>query len=234
MAKVNFGPLANDARGKIAGIVYSKNKSGAYTRTKVTPANPSTPAQTLVRQNLGNLAQQWSGTLASSDRAAWTSYAATYPRLDVFGNSIVLNGLNMFISLNTVLLNTGNPIATDPPANNIVTPIPTDPAYIQVVESTGILHFSQTGAQVDGDDVYYLFAAAPMAAGRNPVKSDYRFIGTLTPGTTAFPVYQQAGVLYKAKFGNWQVGQKLCLLIATMRTGSGLTTTGLQLQGIST
>jgi hypothetical protein len=55
MAKINFGQTVNDARGKLGGTVFSKNKSGAYTRRKVTPANPRTVAQSRVRNFFGTL-----------------------------------------------------------------------------------------------------------------------------------------------------------------------------------
>ena len=38
--KIKFGSEVVDGRGKIGGHVYSKNKGGAYKRTKVTPSNP--------------------------------------------------------------------------------------------------------------------------------------------------------------------------------------------------
>ena len=49
MAKIKFGMMMTDARGKLGGQVFSKNKGGAYVRTKVTPSNPQTIAQTTRR-----------------------------------------------------------------------------------------------------------------------------------------------------------------------------------------
>lgn len=233
MAKINFGPLANDARGKVAGIVYSKNKSGSYTRTKVTPANPRTAAQTLVRQTLSTLTKAWSGTLTNGERASWKAYAATYPRLNVFGNSIVLNGLNMFLSLNSVLQNTGNAISTTPPASNVINPIPIDPTSF-AAQTAPLVEFSQTALAIDTDDMFYIFAARPLPAGRQPVKSDYRFLEALAPSTGTFPAVLNIGTAYTAMFGPILSGVRISILVATFRTGSGLTTPGLALNGIST
>jgi hypothetical protein len=53
MAKIKFGMMMTDARGKLGGHVFSKNRSGAYVRTKVTPVNGQTTAQTGVRAIFG-------------------------------------------------------------------------------------------------------------------------------------------------------------------------------------
>lgn len=45
MAKIKFGMMMTDARGKLGGQVFSKNRSGSYVRTKVTPVNPQTTTQ---------------------------------------------------------------------------------------------------------------------------------------------------------------------------------------------
>ena len=58
--KLKFGAIVTDGRGKIGGHVASKNRSGAYLRTKVTPSNPNTVAQVQVRSILASLSQSWS------------------------------------------------------------------------------------------------------------------------------------------------------------------------------
>ena len=45
-----FGPDVTEKRGKTAGIIYSKNKSGHYTKGRVIPRNPNTNAQSVNRQ----------------------------------------------------------------------------------------------------------------------------------------------------------------------------------------
>src|SRR3546814_3353017 len=49
ISKVKFGALMTDARGKLGGHVFSKNRAGSYLRTKVTPVNQQTSYQTSVR-----------------------------------------------------------------------------------------------------------------------------------------------------------------------------------------
>jgi len=48
MAIIKFSAIVSDARGKIGGNVFSRNKGGSYIRSYVKPINPSTPKQTQV------------------------------------------------------------------------------------------------------------------------------------------------------------------------------------------
>jgi hypothetical protein len=232
MAKVNYGTIVNDARGKVNGTVFSKNKSGAYVRRKVTPANPNTGRQSAARSYLAQLSQGWSGTLNAAERAAWISYAQTYPRLDVFGNAVTLSGMNMFVSLNAVLLNSGLTIITTPPASNALSPIPIDGAGLTLVAPHTIT-FNETAAGSPTTTLFYIFAAKYLPAGRAVQKSDWRFLNTYVQGTVVFPATIDVGMDYVAKFGAMGSGQNVSLLIATMDPASGLTTVGVIQSGIT-
>jgi hypothetical protein len=231
MAKINFGTIANDARGKINGTVYSKNKSGAYVRKKVTPANPRTTAQTTMRQYFAQLSQAWSGTLTASQRAAWIAFAQNYPRNDIFGASIGLSGINMYVALGTVMLLGGETPSATPPGSNVVTPIPTS-SVAGTITHPGTLKFEQTGAAASTDLAYWVFAARPLPAGVIPQKSDFRFICQATALVSA-PGPVDVSANYTNKFGAFAEGQQIALLVATVDTTSGLLTTGQVISGIA-
>ena len=60
MGLIKFGAFVTDIRKSIGGSTFSRNTYGAYVRNKVTPVNPSTTYQQLVRQYMAQLAQDWS------------------------------------------------------------------------------------------------------------------------------------------------------------------------------
>ena len=70
--KIKFGAIVTDGRGKIGGHVASKNRSGAYMRTKVTPSNPNTASQSQARSILASASQNWRN-LTDSQRKAWNN-----------------------------------------------------------------------------------------------------------------------------------------------------------------
>lgn len=230
MAKINFGEVVNDARGKIAGIVFSKNKSGAYTRTKVTPVNPNSPAQQAVRSFFAQLAQNWSAVLTAAQRAAWTAYAVTYPRTDIFGNSLTLNGMNMYIALNSRLLLTGNALINTPPLTNAVNPAVWGPNFPAC--SLIALTVQEIAPSSDASAWNFLFCTKSLPPGRSPSPSDYRFVyAAVDPGAAgALDVFSH----YAAVFGTPVLGGYIYGLISTLDVSTGLMSVGQPIYAIVT
>lgn len=117
MAKVKFGALAQDARGKIDGVVYSKNQFGAYIRQKVSPVQPQTARQTLVRERQTTLSKRFSTIITEAQRQAWNGFGKVNPVVDVFGNPQALTGVAAYLRLNQVILNAGGAEIDTPPAD---------------------------------------------------------------------------------------------------------------------
>jgi hypothetical protein len=99
MAKIKFGMMMTDARGKLGGQVFSKNRSGAYIRTKVTPTNPQSTFQSAVRQSFGAFSQAWSG-LTDAQRTAWDGAVSQWSTTDIFGDLKNPTGKNLYLRLN--------------------------------------------------------------------------------------------------------------------------------------
>lgn len=114
MAKVLFTAVVADMRNKLNGTVFSKNRYGAYTRTKVTPVNPQTTFQTSVRQNFGNTSASWRG-LTQAQRNGWIAQAEFFPIIDIFGNSKILSGQALFVQVNRNLNTAGQSAITAAP-----------------------------------------------------------------------------------------------------------------------
>lgn len=106
MAKILFTAFLADARNKVAGTVFSKNRYGAYTRTKVTPVNPNTAAQAAVRGRLAARATAWRG-LTELQRQSWIDAAPSFPFTDIFGASKILSGQALYNKLNLQLAAAG-------------------------------------------------------------------------------------------------------------------------------
>lgn len=111
--------MMTDARGKLGGQVFSKNRAGAYVRTKVTPVNPRTSHQQDSRFLLGSLSQQWSG-LTRAQIEAWNSAVSDWARTDIFGDLRNPTGKNLFTALNKNLIQAGFPAVTLPPERKVM------------------------------------------------------------------------------------------------------------------
>lgn len=103
MAKIKFGMMMTDARGKLGGQVFSKNRAGAYVRTKVTPSNPRTISQMESRSILGTLSAGWNA-LTDAQRASFNNAVSAWQKTNIFGDMVKPTGKNLYTSLNKNLL----------------------------------------------------------------------------------------------------------------------------------
>ena len=106
MAKIKFGMMMTDARGKLGGQVFSKNRAGAYVRTKVTPSNPRTITQMESRSILGTLSAGWNA-LTDAQRASFNNAVNAWQKTNIFGDIVKPTGKNLYTSLNKNLLQAG-------------------------------------------------------------------------------------------------------------------------------
>jgi hypothetical protein len=201
MAKIKFGMMMTDARGKLGGQVFSKNKGGAYVRTKVTPTNPQTTFQTGVRTLFALFSQQWSG-LSDAARSAWDGAVSNWSTTDIFGDLKNPTGKSLFLRLNQRAVNAG------------YTSFTAVPAKAEMVE--GIVtevEIGISGAEINVSDVYtgsgarVVFSGTPvLSAGttyaKNRLRDIYNELGSNVDPATMYSAYV-------ARFGVPTVGANI-------------------------
>lgn len=202
MAKIKFGMMMTDARGKLGGQVFSKNRSGAYVRTKVTPANPQTSYQQANRSALGLTSSQWSG-LTPSQRTAWNNAVTEWQKTNVFGDLVKPTGKNLFTSLNKVIIEyfPSTPLLVLPPSK---TEFPTfSIASASLSEASGIVLISLAGGVSESTN-FRVRATPVLSPGTSYVKNQLRSL----PGV--FNVDETGRIVitteYASRFGAFSVG----------------------------
>ena len=199
--KLKFGAIVTDGRGKIGGHVASKNRAGAYLRTKVTPSNPNTVAQMQARSILASLSQMWQ-TLTDSQRSGWNEAVKEWGTTDIFGDIKKPSGINLFVKLNSNLLNVGIPILSDVPAKSEVPAvIVLDATYTISTDNISIIFNNGLANGYIG-----LVRATPkLSAGVSFVKSEFRVIGYNNVVLDNLTL----GNAYSARFGIPSVGDNI-------------------------
>lgn len=175
--KAKWGALMVDGRGKIGGHVASKNRGGAYLRTKVTPSNPNSSAQSKARSILSSLSQQWR-TLTDTERLAWNEAVKDWATTDIFGDAKNPSGLNLFVKVNSNISNVEGDLLTTPPEKMEVPS--SNLASISYDVSSGILSVNIDGLLADGVQTI-VRATPPMSQGVTFVKNQLRVIGVGAP-----------------------------------------------------
>lgn len=222
MAKVKFGALAQDARGKIDGIVYSKNQFGAYARQKVSPVQPRGNRQTLVRERLATLSKRFSTVITEAQRQAWNGFGKVNPVVDVFGNPQALTGIAAYNRLNNVILEAAGTRIDTPPADLEVIGLLSMTAVASA--GGGTLAITFTATPVGANEKLYIWASQGLNAGRQFFQSNLRFIGVSAAAQTS-PF--AAGTLYTTKFGSLIQDQAIGLLVGVCDVTKGAVTPGI-------
>lgn len=212
---IKWGSLVVDGRGKIGGHVASKNRGGAYMRTKVTPTNPQTQAQALVRNRLANFSSAWR-TLTQSVRNAWNVAVSDFQKTNVFGDIKSPSGLNLYVKLNANLEQVGVAALTSPPLPadiGDITNVTADP------DSTlNTFDVSFLPDPVPANTAFVLEVTRQLSPGINFVKNEYRFL-MFFDAATASPV--DIHLQYTAKFGALVEGQKIGVKLTPVNKTTG-------------
>lgn len=213
-----------DGRGKINGSVASKNRAGAYVRTKVTPVNPNTSYQQTARFTLTQLSQAWR-SLTEAQRLAWNAAVSDFQTTDIFGDLRKPTGKNLFTRLNINLTNAGQSIISSPPL----------PSQVEGCGLTGLTISVGTPtyevATVGGAAgiTMLVFATPGLSAGVSFVKSELRLIGTFAANASS-PVDIETD--YLAKFGAPAVGTKVFVEVIPVNNATGQAGTRSQVSAI--
>lgn len=190
--------------GSIAGTTHSHNRAGQYTRNRRSPVQPvGTGRRAFIRSRFGNASTAYGG-LTSSQQAAWQTYADSHPIVDSLGQSIKLTGHQMYVAINTQLLNCGAAQSSVPPVSAVVAP-PVVTVYTAVA-STGVVTITMTASGLAADFILIAFAR-PQSGGRSQVSAFWQ--ADHVPGNSVGNATEGAKVV--AQFGALVVGQRLFL-----------------------
>ena len=227
MAKIKLSAIVSEMRGKLNGSVFSRNRGGAYLRTKVTPLNPQTLAQTLVRSSFTAVSQSWK-SLTQGERDAWDSAVNNFIGTDIFGDQKTPSGFNLFMSLNKNLLDVGAATLTLPPVPSAVQAF----TSLALSADTGGGTFDMlASAVVAADTAIKVFATPGVSPGKSFVKSEFRQIGVLPAAALAA---QDFAAEYQATFGLLpSVGLKVFIKYVPVNTLTGQTGAQLQAQDVA-
>ena len=204
MSKIKWGAIVVDGRGKLGGHVFTKTKSGATMRTKVTPVNPQTPAQASARSRLGGNSQAWAG-LSEAQRVGWNALASETSKTNIFGDQYFPSGKNLFTSVNNNLVMVGSASTVDAPTFTELPFITLMNAVVDVSASEISLNVQFTGSA--DDTVLVIEASKPSSPGKYNFDGSFRQIAVTNGGAPIGP--KSLWDSYVAKFGVPLMGKKI-------------------------
>jgi len=110
----------------------------------VTPRNPRSGAQQVIRQNLATQAAAYD-QLTDAQQEAWIAAAAQMQSKATLGQSGPLTGLQLFTKVNCAILAIGGTAVLTPPAKPLLSPLPID--RLEITNTAGAIALKlHTGA----------------------------------------------------------------------------------------
>ena len=96
MAIFTPGAGISEISGSIANVTYSRNRGGAYSKTKMTQTNPNSPAQAAARALTASAVAAWK-LLSPAVQDAWIQFANTQESKPILSKRTKLSGYTSFI-----------------------------------------------------------------------------------------------------------------------------------------
>lgn len=197
MAKILDVPTS----GSIADRTHSHNRSGQYIRNRRTPTQPvGTGRRAAQRANFGGAASAWA-SLTFSEQAAWIAYADSHPYTDRLGQSIKITGFNMYVAINSQLLNCGEAQSDVPPIDAAVFDVG---AATVTVTALGVVTVTPSG-NGSADDFLIVSFSKPQSSGVTFCKTFWQ--QSVNAGGSATPLVVSSG--YVAQFGLPPAGSRV-------------------------
>jgi hypothetical protein len=179
--------------GKLGLTVTFPGRNGLIRRTLVTPANPRTPAQLLIRSAFTATASAYDA-LTEAQQNAWVTAAANYQSRASLGQSGPLTGFQLFQKINATLRLLGQDPVDAPPARPMFGAVA--PQNLVITNTADVIALKLTCPTSPGTNTL-LRASSPQRSGvrRSP---GLRMIGMCpTPVTGSATITS----LYVARFG---------------------------------
>jgi hypothetical protein len=216
MAVIKLGGMLAAARGKMGGLVFSRNGGGDMIRRYVKPVNPNSVSQQAIRNRLTGLIQAWRG-LTDAQRLAWNSVKNNFTSKNKVGDVIYLSGQQLFTKFNSNLLAAGEAIVSTPPLNSNEAAI----TLVSVAASSSAMTLTIDVAAVPVTAAVIVRATDGVSPGiTNAGRSKFKQIAANpTFATSTF----NAKTAFESVFGllSGKAGQKVFVEVITIDIASG-------------
>lgn len=215
MARVKFGSIITDSRGKIAGTFLRLTHWGVQLNRAAQRKTQLTTRQLIQGAILGSTAPVWSEQLTETEREDWRALAATQTSVDQWGDTYPLTGIALFTRVNSQRIAAGLPILTTAPADQAVTA----PLTATLTIGAGpTLSVAFTATPAPTNHRVKIWATAPMSQGTSVAQRRSHLL-KISSVAAASPIDFTAE--YLAIFGSLPAGKKVYCELAFWNQATG-------------
>lgn len=180
-ARIKYTALVDNIRGSIQGTTFQRNAYGYTIKGKPNMVNPNTHSQRSRKTQFSKATQEWKN-LTDGERAAWDTYAATFPVPTRSNPDSYLNGFNAFVRWTGVAQLAGGATTLTDPTGDQGTVLSD---FGEIRNTAGVLSFLLDAVTTEGPWRVCLFISRPLSPTQRYVKSWTRFIRSGTEAAMA-------------------------------------------------
>jgi hypothetical protein len=217
MAKITFGPIVSEARGKQGNVVFSRDRSGAISRQVPHWTQPNTLSQKQARAWLRNAGKSWYQILTPAQRQSWENLAANQYHADRFNQVHNPDGQQLYSQCNLDLAAAGGSPLYDAPAK-LSAPDP-GPLTCSASADAGTLTINPT-LPIPANHAPILRATKGLSPGINFFAKWLRQIGNQPPNFVPLAL-PDSGPAYLDKFRTMTGGLRIGVTLAYVNLLTG-------------
>ena len=216
MAIMTPGPTVGQVSGRIGGIVYSRNRGGAYIRNGSIPTLSSTPYAMAAKAKLADYSKLWAD-LTTVQQLAWKNWATQNPVTNRLGHQITLSGHMAFVQLNINISNAGGILIADPPVVAPPSSLTSMTVTYDIGAGTSTIAFTPT--PLSSGECLAVEMAVVDNPGVNYVENLYKLIDVMADASASPYDWAAAAA---TRFGTLIVGQKVFVRCYVVSQDTGL------------
>jgi hypothetical protein len=210
MARVQYGTIITEIKGKVQGQVLQGGNVGFVLRNKGYTKGIASSERQVANTVLSANAARWR-TLSDANRDAWAAITGDWIFYNKFGAAYEGSGYQVYNAYNGILTSNGISAATVP--GSVASPINPGPQYWTLISGSNF-EYERDVEGTSADQISF-FATAPYSAGRNNNHLRYKKIyNTVATGITTVNLY----TAYRTLFPQPIAGQKVSLRVKTWKT----------------
>ena len=217
MALVVSGAMISVASGKVGGVVFARNRGGAYVRSYAIPTRVTSDLAQSFKAAFAAASQAYAN-LTTAQIAAWDQYGQENPVSNRIGQLITLKGQSWFVGCNSRLILAGETQISVPPILAAPVIAVADNPVVDTAATTATIDVEAHTADVSIRVIVY--GARSVSAGKRYLENLYTTIYLSAAGASGTTL--SFGSELAAKLGTIQAGVTYHFKVVMLDIRTGL------------
>ena len=220
MAGIRLGALAQDVRGTVGDLVYSRNRSGPFVRARSTKPLATSDWRTIVQAGWNETGRMWREDLSEAQRDSWRIWAAAHPLPNKLGGTSILCAYSAYQQIRMRLYILGSYAPSAAPSTWAADDLGKISCYGYCI-SGGPYVVITCSSQLGINSGLWIYATPPIPQRLKLSSCDFGLCNLVNRALFPNPVTLQTEISARWPAATWSVGDRLAFRIASIQLPDG-------------